>query len=61
MEINTERFSMRTLVPGDATERYLDWLKDATTRHFIVNARQQQLSELFHISNPNQIVKIFYC
>lgn len=46
MEICTERFLLRPLVPTDATERYLSWLTDPATQQFIINAQQQQLSEL---------------
>jgi len=38
IEIETERFFLRTLTENDATERYLSWLHDADAKQFITAA-----------------------
>lgn len=39
IRIDTQRFFMRPLVPDDATDNYLSWLRDKNTRRFIVAAK----------------------
>ena len=37
--IETPRFVLRSLIEGDATERYLDWMINTVSNRFIVSAR----------------------
>jgi RimJ/RimL family protein N-acetyltransferase len=39
LPIRTQRFFLRPLVTGDASEKYLSWLQEESTRQFIVAAR----------------------
>ncbi|WP_372766425.1 GNAT family N-acetyltransferase [Pseudoalteromonas sp.] len=45
LTINTERFLLRTLTVDDASERYLSWFQDVTTRQFIAQ-RAESLAQL---------------
>ena len=39
IRIDTQRFFLRSLMPNDATDRYIGWLRDQSTQRFITAAK----------------------
>jgi [ribosomal protein S5]-alanine N-acetyltransferase len=61
--LRTERFYLRPLVPSDATERYLGWLRDPDVRRFVYAAvTTRDLVELrLYIEERAQRADVLFC
>ena len=41
-KLETERFKLRTLLPKDASDEYLRWMKDEVVKTYIEAAKEEQ-------------------